>query len=64
MRAWVLFAIGSVVAVAALAAPPIIQLQKDLTTARVRITELVSVVANLKTELDTANEARTELKAA
>jgi septal ring factor EnvC (AmiA/AmiB activator) len=62
MRAWLLIAVGLVVAVAALAAPPFIQLQKDLRAARARNTELESVIANLKKELDVARQARTELQ--
>ena len=62
MRAWVLVAIGLVVAAAALAGPPFIQLQKELRAARARNTELESVNANLKMELDEANDSRAELQ--
>jgi septal ring factor EnvC (AmiA/AmiB activator) len=62
MRAWALIAIGLVVAVAALAGPPLIQMQNDLRAARARNTELEDVVAKLKIELDEANESRAELQ--
>jgi septal ring factor EnvC (AmiA/AmiB activator) len=64
MRAWALIAIGLVVAVAAVAGPPLIQLQKDLQAARARSAELESVVTNLKKELDAANQARAEREGA
>jgi chromosome segregation ATPase len=64
MRAWALIAIGLVVAVAAVAGPPLIQLQKDLQAARARNAELESVVTNLKKELDAANQARIQLQGA
>jgi chromosome segregation ATPase len=62
MRAWALIAIGLVVAMVAVLAPPLVQMQKDLTAARTRNAELERVVANLKTELDAANQARTQLQ--
>jgi chromosome segregation ATPase len=61
MRAWAFIAIGLAVAVVAVLGPPLIQLQKDLRAVRARNAELESVVANLKKELDAANQARTEL---
>jgi peptidoglycan hydrolase CwlO-like protein len=64
MRAWAFIAVGLVVAVAALASPPLIQLQNDLRAARARNAELESVVTNLKKELDAANQARTEREGA
>jgi chromosome segregation ATPase len=64
MRAWAFIAIGFVVAVLAVLAPPLIQLQKDLRAVRARNAELESVVANLKKELDAANQARTEREGA
>jgi septal ring factor EnvC (AmiA/AmiB activator) len=48
---------------------PLVQIQRDLRSAneqvveaRSRVAELERVVANLKTELDAANRARTELQ--
>ena len=64
MRAWAFIAIGLVVAVAAVLGPPLIQLQKDLRAVRVRNAELESVIANLKKELDAANQARAEREGA
>jgi septal ring factor EnvC (AmiA/AmiB activator) len=64
MRVWAFIAIGLVVAVVAVAGPPLIQLQKDLQAARARNAELESVVANQKKELDAANQARTEREGA
>ncbi len=64
MRAWAFIAIGLVVAVVAVAGPPLIQLQKDLQAARARIAELEGVVTNQKKELDAANQARTEREGA
>jgi chromosome segregation ATPase len=62
MRAWALIAVGLVVAMVAVLGPPLVQMQKDLTAARTRNAELERVVADLKTELDTANQARTQLQ--
>jgi chromosome segregation ATPase len=62
MRVWALIAIGVVVALVAVLGPPLLQLQKDLTTAKARNAELESVIANLKTELNAANQARTQLQ--
>ena len=64
MRAWALIAIGLVVALVVVLAPPLVQLQKDLRATRAKNAELESVVANLKTELDAANQARTEREGA
>jgi chromosome segregation ATPase len=62
MRAWALIAIGLIVAMVAVLGPPMVQLQKDLNVAKTRNAELERVVANLKTELDAANKARTQLQ--
>ena len=71
MRAWASIAIGLVVAVLAVLVVPLVQSQKDLRLAREQVVQasarnakLESVVANLKTELDAANQARTELQGA
>ena len=64
MRAWALIAIGVVVALVAVFGPPLVQLQKDLRAATARNAELEGVIANLKTELDAANQARTEREGA
>lgn|SRR5262245_24907906 len=64
MRVWALIAVGLVVAVVAVVGPPFVQLQKDLRAARAKNAELESVIANLKTELDGANQARTKLQGA
>ena len=64
MRAWAFIAIGLVVAMVAVAGPPLIQLQKDLSAVRARNAELESVITNLKKELDAANQARTEREGA
>ena len=60
---------GVVVAVLAVLVVPLVQSQKDLrlareqvVQARARNAELENVVANLKTELDAANQARTQLE--
>ena len=70
MRVWASI-LGLVVAVLAVLVVPLVQSQKDLrlareqvVQARARNAELENVVANLKTELDAANQARTQLKAA
>ena len=62
MRAWALIAIGLVVAMVAVLGPPLVQMQKDLSAARTRNAELEREVVNLKTELDAANQARTQLQ--
>ena len=69
MRVWAWIAIGLAVAALVLLVFPMLQVQKDLrlaneqvVQARARIAELESVVANLKTELDAANQARTQLQ--
>ena len=71
MRAWASIAIGLVVAVLAVLVVPLVQSQRALSSVREQIVqasarnaELESVVANLKTELDAANQARTELQGA
>jgi chromosome segregation ATPase len=62
MRAWAAIAIGLVLAVLAVLGPPLVQIQKEVRAARARNAELESVVANLKKELDAANQARTQLQ--
>ena len=69
MRVWAWIAIGLVVAALALLVFPLLQIQTELrlaneqvVQARARIAELERVVANLKTELDAANRARTQLQ--
>ena len=69
MRVWAWIAIGIVVAALAVLVFPLVQLQMELrlaneqlVQARARIAELEEVVANLKTELDAANRARTQLE--
>jgi hypothetical protein len=57
MRAWAFIALGLVRAVVAVLGPPLVQLQKDLGAVRAKNAELESVVANLKKELDAANQA-------
>ena len=53
-----------VVALVAVLGPPFVQMQKDLTAASARISELEIVVANLKRELDAANQAQRKLQGA
>jgi chromosome segregation ATPase len=69
MRVWVLIAIGVTVAALALLVVPLVQIQtnwrfanEQAVQAKARIAELETVVANLKTELDAANRARTQLQ--
>jgi chromosome segregation ATPase len=62
MRAWALIVIGLTVAMVAVLGPPLVQMRKDLSAARTRNGELERVIANLKTELDAANQARTRLQ--
>ena len=69
MRVWAWIAIGIVVAALAVLIFPLVQLQMELrlaneqvVKARARIAEIGGVVANLKTELDAANRARTQLE--
>ena len=69
MRVWASIALGLVVAVLAVLVVPLVQSQKDLRLAREQVVQasarnakLESVVANLKTELDAANRARTQLQ--
>jgi peptidoglycan hydrolase CwlO-like protein len=64
MRAWAFIAIGLVVAMVAVAGPPFIKLQKDLSAVRARNAELESVITSLKKELDAAHQARTEREGA
>ena len=69
MRVWAWIAIGIVVAALAVLIFPLVQLQMELrlvneqvVQARAKIAEFEGVVANLKTELDAANRARTQLQ--
>jgi chromosome segregation ATPase len=69
VRVWAWIAIGLVVAALAVLVFPLVQIQTELklaneqvVQARARIAELERVVANLKTELDAANRARTQLQ--
>jgi septal ring factor EnvC (AmiA/AmiB activator) len=69
MRVWAGIAIGVAVVALAVLFFPLVQIQRDLRSAneqvveaRSRVAELERVVANLKTELDAANRARTELQ--
>jgi septal ring factor EnvC (AmiA/AmiB activator) len=69
MRVWAGIAIGVAVVALAVLFFPLVQIQRDLRSAneqvvvaRARVAELERVVANLKTELDAANRARTELQ--
>ncbi len=69
MRVWVWIAIGVAVVVLAVLLFPLVQMQQDLRLVRIelgraneQLAELERVVANLKTELDAANRARTELQ--
>ena len=64
MRAWAFVAMGLVVALVAVLGPPLVKLQNDLRATRARNAELESVDANLKKELDAANQARTEREGA
>ena len=64
MRAWAFVAMGLVVALVALLGPPLVKLQNDLRATRARNAELESVDANLKKELDAANQARIQLQGA
>ena len=69
MRVWAWIAIGVAVAALAFLVSPLVQIQTELrlaneqvVQARARIAELERVVANLKTELDAANQTRTQLQ--
>ena len=69
MRVWAWIAIGIVVAALAVLIFPLVQLQMELrlaneqlVQARAKIAEFEGVVAYLKTELDAANRARTQLE--
>jgi chromosome segregation ATPase len=69
VRVWAWIAIGLVIAALAVLVFPLLQIQTELrlaneqiVQARARIAELERVVANLKTELDAANRARTQLQ--
>jgi chromosome segregation ATPase len=64
MRAWAFVAVGLVVALVAVLGPPLVNLQNDLRETTARNAELESVVANLKKELDAANQARIQLQGA
>jgi septal ring factor EnvC (AmiA/AmiB activator) len=69
MRVWAWIAIGVAVVALAVLFFPLVQIQRDLrlaneqvVQARARMAQLERVVANLKTELDAANRARTQLQ--
>ena len=69
MRVWAGIAIGLAVVALAVLFFPLLQIQRDFRLAneqvvqtRARVAELERVVANLKTELDAANRARTQLQ--
>ena len=69
MRVWAWIAIGLAVVALAFLVFPLVQVQTELrlaneqvVQARERMAELERVVANLKTELDAANRARTQLQ--
>jgi predicted nucleic acid-binding Zn-ribbon protein len=69
MRVWAWIAIGLAVVALAFLVFPLVQVQTELrlaneqvVQARARMAELERVVANLKTELDAANRARTQLQ--
>ena len=70
MRVWAWIAIGIALVGLAVLLFPLVEIQRDLrlaneqgVQARARIEELERAVANLKTELNAANEARTRLQA-
>jgi septal ring factor EnvC (AmiA/AmiB activator) len=69
MRVWAWIAIGLAVVALVVLFFPLVQIQRDLrlaneqvVQARARMAELERVAANLKTELDAANRARTQLQ--
>ena len=69
MRVWAWIAIGLAVVALAFLVFPLVRIQTELRLAneqvvqtRARMGELERVVANLKTELDAANRARTQLQ--
>jgi septal ring factor EnvC (AmiA/AmiB activator) len=71
MRVWAWIAIGLAVVALAFLFFPLVQIQTELrltneqvVQARARMVELERIVANLKTELDGANRARTQLQGA
>jgi septal ring factor EnvC (AmiA/AmiB activator) len=69
MRPWAWIAIGLAVVALAVLFFPLVEMQKELMLVRIelgrakeQVAELERVVANLKTELDAANRARTQLQ--
>ena len=69
MRAWAWIAIGLAVVALAVLFFPLVHMQKELRLVQIelgraneQVAELERVVANLKTELDAANRARTQLQ--
>ena len=69
MRVWAWIAIGVAVVALTVLFFPLVQIQRELRLANekvvqasTRVAELERVVANLKTELDAANRARTQLQ--
>ena len=69
MRAWAWIAIGLAVVGLAVLLFPLVEMQKELRLVRIelgrakeQVAELERVAANLKTELDAANQARIQLQ--
>ena len=69
MRVWAWIAIGLAVVALAVLFFPLVHMQKELRLVQIelgraneQVAELERVVANLKTELDAANRARTQLQ--
>lgn len=69
MRVWAGVAIGLAVVVLAVLFFPLVQMQRDfrlgreqIVEARTRVAELERVVANLKAELEAANQTQTQLQ--
>jgi septal ring factor EnvC (AmiA/AmiB activator) len=69
MRVWAWIAIGLAVVALAVLFFPLVHMQKELRLVQIelgraneQVAELERVIANLKTELDAANRARTQLQ--
>jgi len=69
MRAWAWIAIGLAIVALAVLLFPLVEMQKELRLVRIelgrakeQVAELERVAANLKTELDAANQARIQLQ--
>jgi septal ring factor EnvC (AmiA/AmiB activator) len=69
MRVWAWIAIGVAVVALAVLFFPLVQMQQELRLVRIelgraneQVAKLEKLVANLKTELDAANRARTQLQ--